>query len=1112
MATSRIRLGHFELRSVLGSGGMADVWRGVDLLHGVPVAVKVMTADKARGARFRSMFDNEVRAMAGLEHPCIAHVHDYGQIDMDASRGSDGRLVEGSSWLAMELASSGTLARIERPLPWPRVRAILRALLDALAHAHARGVVHRDLKPANILFCGPGDLRPGLKLADFGLAHPVEAASGSRRISGTPQFMSPEQFRGAWRDYGPWTDLYAVGVLAQELATGSLPFRATDLAGWRQAHLEQAPWPIAASVPVPPGFAEWVGRLLEKRPSKRFRRAADAAWALEQLDDSDLTTSLDEEPVTLVPTSVTHSHTLAELIADEPMPLDEMSIDTRGGPPIPADWRRREERPPPQLLGAGSGLHALRPAPFVGRETQRDAIWAALHDVKDSGTPRLIEVAGLGGVGKRRLVRWMCERAHELGAATVLRATHNAIPAPMDGIGGLLARMFRCQGLARPTILDRTRTGLKSLGMLDPDDWEGLADVVAATSGDSEVTWFRSPSQRYSLVQRVLAARSRVRPLIVWIDDAQWGADTLACVQAILAGSGPILVLLTERDDAKDAHPLALDALARLSARPGVEKLTLGRMTDTEQRDLVHRVLGLEPTLASQVLARAGGTPLFAVQLVDDWLARGQLVPTRTGLALAEGAPIELPDGLHDLFVERLTRVLGDDAGAWRALEVAAVLGRETSEREWRMACWRIGHVVHPETLTRLVDAGLLSQPAEGDAWRFEHSLLRESLVRRAAEGRRLAEAHLACASALEELYSPDVRGSRHRIGRHYVAAESWHEALEPLLAAARSCRSNSEFPQVLELLDLLDDAFDQAETPPSDPARGDARMLRAMALRYVGRFEEARTLALALDAQAVDHDWPIVHARSVELLANLARIRRDLPEALTGMQHALELFRALGHERGVGTSLLGLGAVHWQMGDLESARQVFEDSLAHHKASGNTGGLADTYNGLAELARTVGELDLAESLYKMALTLHQKTRSGIAMVVRLNICLVRIARGRYLEAESDLLRCLDSFERQGRSTYQGAVHILLLPGCADRGDWAAWDRHHQRGLERITASGTIEKDIAWPAFLAAEIAARQGQRRRAWEALVIARSQWKALGDAENAARASAAMKKLGA
>ncbi|MCP4920077.1 MAG: protein kinase [Proteobacteria bacterium] len=158
----------------------------MDVLHGVPVAVKVMTTEKARGARFRAMFDNEVRAMASLEHPCIAHVHDYGQIDWQASKDSEGRLVEGSSWLAMELAGAGTLAHLVRPQPWSRIRAILRALLDALAHAHARGVVHRDLKPANILICGPKDLRPGLKLADFGLAHPVEAATGSRRISAPP--------------------------------------------------------------------------------------------------------------------------------------------------------------------------------------------------------------------------------------------------------------------------------------------------------------------------------------------------------------------------------------------------------------------------------------------------------------------------------------------------------------------------------------------------------------------------------------------------------------------------------------------------------------------------------------------------------------------------------------------------------------------------------------------------------------------------------------------------------------------------------------------------------------------------------------------------------------
>jgi eukaryotic-like serine/threonine-protein kinase len=187
-----MKVGAFELRSIIGRGAMAEVHRAVHQSQGVPVAVKVLDAEKAAAPRFQRMLYNEARAMAGLHHPGIAMVYDIG------------RAPTGSPWIAMEMASGGSLEDlVEVGLSWPDLKDLLLALLDALAHAHARGVLHRDLKPANILLCTEGDLRPGLKISDFGLAMPLDTGTGSSRISGTPAFMAPEQVRGLWRDFGP---------------------------------------------------------------------------------------------------------------------------------------------------------------------------------------------------------------------------------------------------------------------------------------------------------------------------------------------------------------------------------------------------------------------------------------------------------------------------------------------------------------------------------------------------------------------------------------------------------------------------------------------------------------------------------------------------------------------------------------------------------------------------------------------------------------------------------------------------------------------------------------------------------------------------------------------
>jgi serine/threonine protein kinase len=250
-----IPLGPFDLLAPLGRGGMGEVWRGAHRDQGLAVAVKVMTGEHAREAAYIEAFRNEVQSVAALDHPAIIYVFDQGQITAEAEAASGGVLLAGSPFLAMELCSLGSLEYFPRPLDWPHLRALLLALLEALAHAHARGVIHRDIKPENVLLAGPDDPRPGVKLSDFGLAHPAEKARRTGEgggVAGTPLYMSPEQAMGHWRDYGPWTDLYSRGCVAWELATGSPPFIGTTPLATLAAQLQRQPPEL---VPLAPGGA-----------------------------------------------------------------------------------------------------------------------------------------------------------------------------------------------------------------------------------------------------------------------------------------------------------------------------------------------------------------------------------------------------------------------------------------------------------------------------------------------------------------------------------------------------------------------------------------------------------------------------------------------------------------------------------------------------------------------------------------------------------------------------------------------------------------------------------------------------------------------------------------
>ena len=165
-----IHIGNFVLEEPVAQGGMGVIWRARHPGSGIPVAIKVLTNDLAREAAFRERFAREIRATASLHHPHIVQVYDVGEVPKEAAARSDGRLVEGSPYLAMEFMVGGSLADQCGRLEWTEQRELYLALLDALAYAHARGIVHRDIKPANVLV--PTDAP--VRLTDFGSLFFVE--------------------------------------------------------------------------------------------------------------------------------------------------------------------------------------------------------------------------------------------------------------------------------------------------------------------------------------------------------------------------------------------------------------------------------------------------------------------------------------------------------------------------------------------------------------------------------------------------------------------------------------------------------------------------------------------------------------------------------------------------------------------------------------------------------------------------------------------------------------------------------------------------------------------------------------------------------------------------
>ncbi len=1120
-----MKLGAFELDEPIGHGGMGAVWRGTHHQEDIDVAVKVMRPDVMDDPDYREAFDREVRSVASLHHPHIVTILDFGRVPPDVADAAGEAISRGAPYLVMEYGHGGGVHEYMADMRWPDVRELLLITLDALAHAHARDVIHRDLKPENILVgCGPNW---DVKLTDFGLAHATDRFRDSGTVEtawGTPQYMAPEQLRGLWRNYGPWTDLYGLGCMGFEMICGQFPYDGEAMVQIAYAHIENPIPRLEPRFEVPEGTEAWIRRMLAKERKDRFEHAADAAYALAQLpalEDRERFGVLFEPedegeeqawepggPATVVlpdleqaaraDSQETRRGTPPDLTGSgspEPIEADPTEAGHEKTAPLPTHWRRdRTAKIPDELIGISQDLFGLRAIPLVDRNPERDGLWQTLKQVHRDQRARQVVLEGAAGTGKSQLAKWFCRRAREVGGARVLKAYHGSHGGPADGLVAMVERFLRCAKLSEKDRRNHLAELLLAEGLAGKFNLETLLALFEGRGADGAATDRRqenSPtgrSERYAIIYQMLSLISRRRPVVVWLDDVQWGWDALGFAHYVQQRQAEepaaIMVVITVRKEALEQRATEQRLLHALKGRDGVESVDVAPLSREDTEELLRNLLRLDEQLAQHVLDRSEGVPLFAVQLVEDWVARGKLVMGEDGFELRADADISLPDDLHRLWDDRIDALAQrwDHTQFRQQLEMAAALGKEVDHQEWEQTLQLAGLPEASRVVEELVEYDL-ARPMEG-GWQFSHGMLQESLELRAQQAGRWAKWNSCCAVAIAALHGLDEPYVADRLAWHHLEAEEIERGLEALSVAIEQAIERSDYDHAIDLIEwreiagggseaaveamgAVDRAFvalrrgqfgvaaTLAQTVLDDDDVNDAE-LRARAalaagvgLRGLGQLDRADRL-LRQAAEAFDEQQRRYRAKAWLESGRIQEQRGDYEAAWELFDRGRQLYEQYGDRYGEALCWNAEGDVLRHMGRIEEATEATERALKLFRRLGNITGIADSLNDLAGLRRMQGDFDAAMALADEALRLYDAVGSKRRGVVQLNQALIQMEKAEISDAHALFEQLAERFERDQREAPLLVATAGLAAGWVGQGETAEARRVVKLLRERI--------------------------------------------------------------
>ncbi len=720
----------YQLEQELGRGGMGVVYRAVDTLLNREVAVKILSGEVNEGGTRRLL--REAQSAARLNHPNIVSVYDVGEI-------------QGQPFVVMELVEGESLYT-HKSSNIEEVIQIALQICAALEHAHAQGIIHRDLKPENILLTRQGVV----KLLDFGLARSLASRiSKQGAIVGSVFYLAPEQALG--KEVDGRADLYSLGVIIYELASGQLPFSGEDPLAVISQHLyaPAAPPSIHRGMAAP--LDTFILKLLSKNPDERFSSAGQAAEALQRI---------------------------------------------------------RGEGKPGEAGRKAQLLDQLVRGRMIGRRDELETL-RELWERAVQGSGQLALISGEPGIGKTRLANEFMVFA-QLNDAVVLYGGCYEYEAATPYLPFVEAFRRWVHSQAPEPLAALLGNTASEIARLAPE----IESKLGSLAPNPPLSANEERLRLFDHIARFLQNLAKGKGLLLFIDDLHWADQgTLSLLYYLLRNlrSEPVLILATYREIELDrAHPLAA-ALVEWNRERLATRLPLDRLSQAETGALLAILFGQESIsedLTQAMHAETEGNPFFLEEVVKALIEQGQIFRENNRWEQKDIAELAIPQSVKEAIGRRLNRLTQTSLDM---LHTAAAIGKEFDFEELAAA----SQLSEDQLLDGLDEAEVtqLLRREKREFFSFTHDKIREVLYEELNPIRR-KRLHQRIGEGLERRYAADVGAHAQELAHHFTLSGDLPQSLRYSLIAAEKSRLLFALDEAVRYYEVAREAAEMLKQP----------------------------------------------------------------------------------------------------------------------------------------------------------------------------------------------------------------------------------------------------------------------------------------------------------